>query len=191
MILSFFFVTLITAAGVALTYLIESDEPMLWRLAAGNVIGCAVYGTLSLGAASFFGLTIPIAVVVLLVALCPLALFLKKKTLAHLRLDWQRAKGKLQGANSRKFAIFGYYVFFFILFWLFFERAMFVLPDGIYTGGSHNLGDLPFHLGAIFSFTDGSNFPPQDPSFANTKFSYPFIADLLTACFIKLGAGVR
>ena len=27
-------------------------------------------------------------------------------------------------------------------------------PRGIFTGGSQNLGDLPFHLGAIFSFTE-------------------------------------
>ena len=53
------------------------------------------------------------------------------------------------------------------------------------------LGDLPFHLGAIFSFTDGQNFPPQNPSFANAKFSYPFIADFLTACVMKFGADVK
>jgi hypothetical protein len=84
-----------------------------------------------------------------------------------------------------------YYAFFFILFWLFFDRAMLDLPDGIFTGGSQNLGDLPYHLGAIFGFTDGNNFPPQNPSWAGARFSYPFIADFLTACFVKLGADVR
>jgi hypothetical protein len=65
------------------------------------------------------------------------------------------------------------------------------MKDGIYTGGSQNLGDLPFHLGAIFSFTDGNNFPPQNPSWSGAKFTYPFIADFLTACFVKLGADVK
>ncbi|MCA1622186.1 MAG: hypothetical protein LC778_00005, partial [Acidobacteria bacterium] len=64
-------------------------------------------------------------------------------------------------------------------------------PDGIFTGASQNLGDLPFHLGAIFSFTDGQNFPPENPSFAFAKFTYPFIADLITASFVKFGASVR
>jgi hypothetical protein len=68
---------------------------------------------------------------------------------------------------------------------------MFQTAEGIFTGGSNNLGDLPFHLGAIYGFTDGANFPPQNPNFAGAKFSYPFIADLVTACFVKLGAGVR
>lgn len=191
MILSFFLIVLATASGVALTYLIVDDEPMLWRLATGNVIGCAVYGTVSFVAGCLFGLSGLIALISLILTLLPLVLFAKKERLARLRLDWQRAKGKLQGANARKFITFSFYLFFFILFWLFFERAMFELPDGIYTGGSHNLGDLPFHLGAIYSFTDGNNFPPQNPSFAGARFSYPFIADLLTACFMKMGTGVR
>ena len=68
---------------------------------------------------------------------------------------------------------------------------MYQTDAGIFTGGSNNLGDLPFHLGAILGFTDGANFPPQNPSFAGARFSYPFVADFVTAAFIKLGADVR
>jgi hypothetical protein len=68
---------------------------------------------------------------------------------------------------------------------------MYQTPAGIYTGGAQNGGDLPFHLGAIFSFTDGRNFPPQNPSYAGATFSYPFIADMVTAGFMKFGADVR
>ena len=68
---------------------------------------------------------------------------------------------------------------------------MFEMKGAIYTGGSNNFGDLPYHLGAIFSFTDGNNFPPQNPSFAGVKFTYPFIADLIAASFVKIGASVR
>ncbi|MDQ3749348.1 MAG: hypothetical protein M3367_10115, partial [Acidobacteriota bacterium] len=50
---------------------------------------------------------------------------------------------------------------------------------------------LPFHLGAIFSFTDGQNFPPENPSYAFAKFSYPFMADLVTASLVALSAKVR
>ncbi len=68
---------------------------------------------------------------------------------------------------------------------------MFEMKGAIYTGGSNNYGDLPYHLGAIFSFTDGNNFPPQNPSYADVKFTYPFIADLIAASFVKIGASVR
>lgn len=191
MALSFLLVVIITAAGLAVTYLIESEEPLLWRLAAGCVIGSAIFGTISFLAACFFGFGVAVLAVSLVLTLSSLAIFRKRDLRAHLQLDWQRAKGKLQGANTKKFLIFGYYASFAIVLWLFFEQAMFEMPDGIYTGGSHNLGDLPFHLGAIFSFIDGANLPPQNPSFAGAKFSYPFIADLLTACFVKLGTGIR
>ena len=191
MLLSFFLISLIAISGSALTYLIEDEEPLMWRLAAGNVIGCALYGTLTFVIACFFGLNTATAIAPLALTASLLALLVDKKRRAHLGRDWNRAKGKLQGANAKKILTFCYYAFFFIVFWLFFAQAMYETPDGIYTGGSNNLGDLPFHLGAIFSFTDGGNFPPQNPSFAGAKFSYPFIADVITAGFMKLGAGVR
>jgi hypothetical protein len=105
-------------------------------------------------------------------------------------LDWRRANDNLQGSSARSLLQFAFYVFFFVLFWVFFSQAMYQTPQGIFTGGSNNLGDLPFHLGAIFGFTDGGNLPPQNPSFAGAKFSYPFIADLATAGFLKLGPDV-
>ena len=108
------------------------------------------------------------------------------------RFRHNSAKARVSSrAATPKLGNFAYYAFFFLLFWFFFARAMFEMKDGIYTGGSQNLGDLPFHLGAIFSFTDGNNFPPQNPSWSGAKFTYPFIADFLTACFMKLGADVR
>src|SRR5205085_7618343 len=105
--------------------------------------------------------------------------------------DWSSAKGKLRGANTRKFLRFAHYAFFFLLLFFFFDRSMLESTAGIFTGGSQNLGDLPFHLRVIFRFTEGNNFPPENPSFAGARFSYPFVADLITACAVKLGAGVR
>ncbi len=79
---------------------------------------------------------------------------------------------------------------FFCFFWLFFDKTMFMLNGGIHTGGSQNLGDLPYHLGTIFSFTEGNNFPVLNPSWAGAKYTYPFVADLLSACFVRLGSDV-
>ena len=108
-----------------------------------------------------------------------------------MKSEWQRGKDRTQGASYKKFWKLSYYIFFIVLFAAFFDRAMIVTQDGIFTGGSQNLGDLPFHLGAIFSFTEGNNFPPQNPSFAGAKFTYSFIADFLTACLMKFGVSVQ
>ncbi len=179
------------SGGFALTYLIENDEPFLWRVAAGTVIGSAVFGTLSFVLAMLLGLNAATVIAALVITLMPVVLITRgyrQKTFKH---DWARAKGKVQGANCGK----GPSIFLLrcvsIALCLLFRQAMIETDQGIFTGGSNNLGDLPFHLGAIFSFTDGANFPPQNPSFAGAKFSYPFIADLVTAAFIKLGAGVK
>ena len=118
-------------------------------------------------------------------------LFWRRDIKDRFRRDRQRASGKLRGASGAKLGRFAYYTFFFVLFWLFFDRSYFELADGIYTGGSQNLGDLPFHLGAIFSFTEINNFPPENPSWAGAKFAYPFVSDLITAGFMKLGGDLK
>jgi hypothetical protein len=191
MLISLVALITLTIGGFALTYLISDDESLMSRLAAGNVIGHAVCGTLAFALALVFGLGATSIVAALLITILPVVLLLRGSRRKEFGRDWARAKGKLQGANAAKFWRFAYYAFFLVLFLLFFDRAMMETPAGIFTGGSQNLGDLPFHLGAIYSFTDGANFPPQNPSFAGARFSYPFIADLLTAAYMKLGADVH
>jgi len=191
MFLSFILILLVTAGGLSLTYLFADDEPILWRVCAGNVVGSAVFGLVCFLLACFFGFSVVTISLAILISLSPLLLFTRETNRAKLRVDWRKAKGKLEGATFKKFLRFGYYTFFFVLFCLFFERAILENASGIFTGASQNYGDLPFHLGAIYSFTDGGNFPPENPSYAFAKFSYPFMADLITASFVKFGASVR
>ena len=190
MLVSVLLILLVAAGGFALTFKIESDEPFLWRAAAGLAIGSSIYGTLSFVIGCFAGLAVA-SPVALAITLAPLLLFRDKERWRRFKIDWQRATNKMQGGSWAKFLRFAFYAFFFLLFCFFFSQAMYQTPAGIFTGGSNNLGDLPFHLGAIFGFTDGGNLPPQNPSFAGAKFSYPFIADVVTAGFIKLGSDVR
>jgi len=191
MLLSFVLITLITAGGLSLTYLFAEDEPLLWRLGAGSVIGSAVFSLICFLFACFFGFSVATILLSLLISLAPLLLFIRETNRAKWRVTWRKAKGKLEGATLKKFLRFAYYTFFFVLFCLFFDRAILSGAGGIFTGAAHNYGDLPFHLGAIYSFTDGGNFPPENPSYAFAKFSYPFMADLITASFMKFGVSVR
>ena len=191
MLISIILIALIALAGIALTYLFAEDEPLLWRVTAGTVIGSAIYGTLLFLISSFADLGYATSGTSLAITCSAIGLFWKRDIRSRFRKDRQKASGKLQGASALKFSRFAYYAFFLIIFWLFFERAYFELTDGIYTGGSQNLGDLPFHLGAIFSFTEINNFPPVNPSWAGAKFAYPFVSDLITAGFMKLGADLK
>lgn len=191
MLISLILIAVISIGGMSLTYLVAANRPLMWRLAAGTIIASSIFGTLLFIAASIAGLNLGIVLGCLAITASPVVLLRRSDIRQRFRQDRQRAGGKLQGANAAKVLRFVYYAFFLLLFWAFFERTYFELADGIYTGGSQNLGDLPFHLGAIFSFTDGNNFPPQNPSWAGAKFAYPFIADLLTAGFMTLGADLK
>ncbi|MEO8573403.1 MAG: hypothetical protein ABI481_05495 [Pyrinomonadaceae bacterium] len=191
MLISILLISIATAGGFALSYTIDDEAPLMWRIAAGNIIGSAVCGTIGFALALLVGLSPAVIIAALVLTALPILLLYRGAFSGRLKRDWLHAKSKLQGASARKSLRFVYYTFFFLLFFFFFDRAMLESAAGIFTGGSQNLGDLPFHLGAIFSFTDGNNFPPENPSFAGARFSYPFIADFLTACFVKLGADVR
>jgi hypothetical protein len=191
MLISAILILFVTFGGLALTYLIERDEPMLWRVCAGTIIGQCLFGSVLFLLTFALGLSYVSVVAAALLSTLPVLLLRKPGVRTNFDHDRARALGKLKGANARKLLPFIYYAGFFLFFVLFFDRAMMIVPDGIYTGGSNNLGDLPFHLGIIYSFTDGANFPPQNPSFAGAKFAYPFIADLCAAAMMKLGSGVR
>jgi hypothetical protein len=78
-----------------------------------------------------------------------------------------------------------------IAMWLIFSRALLEMPTGIYTGVLNNYGDLPFHISVITRFAHGQNFPPEDPTFAGVRFTYPFITDLISAMFLRAGASLR
>ncbi|MEP7037492.1 MAG: hypothetical protein ABI891_04040 [Acidobacteriota bacterium] len=191
MFVSLILILIVTVGGLSLTYLFSEDEPLMWRLCAGNVVGQTIFGLVCFVAACFFGLTTATVLIALLITALPLILFGQKNIKQNLSADWLAAKQSLEGANFGKILRFSYCAAFLILFYFFFDRTMFEMKGAIYTGGSNNFGDLPFHLGTIFSFTDGQNFPPQNPSYADVKFTYPFIADLVAASFVKIGASVR
>lgn len=190
MLISIILIILITIGGVAVTYLIDRDETLHWRIALGNIVGTCIFGLAAFIGGCVVGFTTPMIIVSLIITLLPALLLVRRDVRERLRRNLQHASSRLRDTNATRIAGFAYYAFFAVLFWAFFAKAMWEAKDGIYTGGSQNLGDLPFHLGAIFSFTDGANFPPQNPSWAGARFSYPFIADIVTAAFVRLGADV-
>src|SRR6185503_19695928 len=78
-----------------------------------------------------------------------------------------------------------------VIFWKVFDRAVIEDNTGLSTGLLNNFGDLPFHLSVITSFAFGNNFPPEDPTYAGVRFTYPFISDFVSAIFVRCGADLR
>src|SRR5437016_10473827 len=99
----------------------------------------------------------------------------------------------LTAVNHPRWTSTGYFIFYLlmaVLLGLVFARAVFERPDGIYTGLANNLGDLPLHLQVISGFAYGQNFPPEDPTYAGVRFTYPFLSDFLSAMLVQAGATV-
>ena len=191
MFFSFFLLLIASLGGLALTYVIEREARLMFRVFAGHVIGVTIWGSVAFTIGFIAGINTMSSMISLFVSAAPTLLFLRGDFRRNLSRDLKNAQSSLQGnPNSKALGLF-YYLFFLLLFVLFFDRAMIVRPEGIFTGSANNFGDLPAHLGAIFSFTEGATFPPDNPSFSGSTFTYPFLIDLVSALLVTLGAAVQ
>src|SRR5438105_14676542 len=106
MVISFVLVILIAVGGMSLTYLVADDKPLLWRLAAGNIVGAAVFGTIAFILACVVGFGPATIVGSLAITLVPIALLWRVDTRSRFRHDIAKARGKIEGGNIKKFRAF-------------------------------------------------------------------------------------
>ncbi|MBZ5507762.1 MAG: hypothetical protein LAO78_20055 [Acidobacteriia bacterium] len=173
--------------GTLLTFLFDRSASRAARLCMGACIGLALMATTGFLLSLCFGLGAAAILFSAIILLLPLLLLLngERRTLI---LGGLRSPASSSGSKSIGYLIF--YLAMAILLAMVFGRAAFERPDGIYTGVTNNLGDLPLHFQVINSFTQGHNLPPQDPTYSGVRFAYPFLADFLTAMLVRSGAGV-
>jgi hypothetical protein len=195
MIASLILALLVTFSATVATYLYDENASLGARLCAGGALGLAALGLVSFVVASLIGLSG--AAVLFSAAICcsPLAILTDGVT-------WQRLKKDLDAASSSARRLLlkpdaksaGYFLFYAvvaIVLWKVFTRAVIQDNTGLSTGLLNNFGDLPFHLSVITSFAFGNNFPPEDPTYAGVRFTYPFISDFVSAVFVRCGADLR
>jgi len=189
-------VLIVTASGTLLSYLYDEDAGFAARLCAGACVGITALGLLGFTFASFLGLT-PLAIVLTLIVIVAMAVPSLRSPARRvfiqqdLRHTWRSIRRAL--SDPARIPI-GYTMFYLVvaaIFWRAFQRAMIETPEGIYTGILNNFGDLPFHLSVITGFSFGNNFPPQDPTYAGVRFTYPFLTDFVSAIFVRCGADLR
>ena len=195
MLTSLLLALLVTLSGTIATYLYDENAPLAARLCAGGALGLAALGLVSFVVASFIGLSG--AAVVFSTAICcsPLALLADAQTLTFLKQDLDGASKSIRRFLVRPDAQTVGYVLFYaaatVVLWRVFSRAVIQDDTGLSTGLLNNFGDLPFHLSVITSFAFGNNFPPEDPTYAGVRFTYPFISDFVSAVFVRCGADLR
>src|SRR5215467_5140461 len=183
-------------SGSLLTYAYDQDAALAERLCMGACTGITSVSLLGFLLASSFG-SLNLFSVLLATALSAVVAALPLSQMAYrarIRTDiYQAVSGVRQSLlHPGRIAVlkFAVYICLVVVLWLVFRRVMFERSGEIYTGIVHNVGDLPFHIQAIASFVYGRNFPPEHPSYAGSRFVYPFLADFATAMWVRAGASL-
>src|SRR5688572_15584550 len=113
MLISLLVLLVLAASGAALTYMLVDDEPLMWRLAAGSIIGWAAFGLAAFVIACLIGFSTGALVLALAVTMLMLACLRPRDRRERFWRDWAKAKGTFQGASVKKGRRFAYYAFFF------------------------------------------------------------------------------
>ena len=188
-------VLLVTLSGAIVTYLFDENASLGARLCTGLCLGLAALSLICFVVASLVGLTGPAIAISTAICCSPLAL-LTDPTI------WQCAKQDLAAASTWTRRLFVkpdrwsiihviFYAVVIVVLWKVFDRAVMEDVHGISTGLLNNFGDLPFHISVITSFAFGNNFPPEDPTYAGVRFTYPFLSDFASAIFVRCGATLQ
>lgn len=195
MIISLVLASLAIASGTITTYFYDEGASFPSRLCAGACVGLAGLGLIGFVFASFLGLTSAAIVLTAVVLILPFLALLdparKENLIWELVVTWQSVRRTVPNPSLILLGYFLFYAVVSVILWQVFSRAMIELPDGLYTGLINNFGDLPFHLSVITSFAYGNNFPPEDPTYAGVRFTYPFLSDFVSAIFVQCGASLR
>ena len=180
--------------GALLTYLYDRRASLVVRIGTGACTGYALLGSVGTFCASIWRLDRALVVTTTVFTLA-LALLVFRQVRCQMLTDICASTDKLRNAfrrpGWREVRYFIFYGCLVILLWRVFDRVMFESNGEVFTAFRNNLGDLPFHLQVISSFVHGYNFPPEDPTYAGVRFTYPFISDVIASMFVQCGATLR
>src|SRR6476620_5456922 len=186
---------LVIFSGTLATYLYDDDAPFQARLCSGACLGITALSLLGFVFSSLLGLTGTTVLLSALVCSLPLALLAKETYSVRFQKDLSGVSQTIRRLTSKPDAVsIGYVVFYAVtalVLWQVFSKAMIQDSEGVSTGLLNNFGDLPFHLSVITGFAYGNNFPPEDPTYAGVRFTYPFLSDFASALFVRCGADLR
>jgi hypothetical protein len=187
---TFLFVLIAVLDGALLSYLYSKAMPWAVRLCVGACTGFGLLATVGFAIASLAG-SLSAGVVWLSLAVVTLpAIFVIWSRGRQIQEELAAAIAAVRRPSWTATALTLFYLVNGYLLNRVFAKAVFFHPDGLYTGVTNNYGDLPLHLQIIFSFSQGRNFPTQDPIFSGVRFAYPFLADLMAAMIKQAGASL-
>jgi len=183
------------AGGTLATYAFDRQSPGYVRVATGTFIGMTAVAFAGFLFALAVGLNAASLALAAVVAGLPI-LVLRSSTIRgaaarDLRATRNGLASRLRHPTRGDAVLALYAASIAAGVWLVADRTLYEMADGLYIGNVNNLGDLPYHLQITASFAYGANFPPQNPVFSGSGFSYHYAADFLAAMFVAAGATLR
>ena len=191
MIASLLLALLVTLSGAVATYLYDENASFGARVCTGVCVGLAALGLIGFVVASLIGLSGMAILISTAICCSPIAILTDSSYRQRFKQDLNAASRAFSNPNSETIGYFVFYLVVAIVLWKVFDRAVIVDEQGLSTGLLNNFGDLPFHISVITSFAYGNNYPPQDPTYAGVRFTYPFLTDFISAIFLRCGADLR
>ena len=191
MIASLLLALLVTFSGTVATYLYDENASLGTRVCTGVCVGLTALGLIGFVVASMIGLSGTAILISTAISCSPIAILADARYRQQLTQQFNAAIRKLSNPDSESIGYFVFYLVIAIVLWKVFDRAVIVDNQGLSTGLLNNFGDLPFHISVITGFAYGNNFPPEDPTYAGVRFTYPFLSDFVSAIFLRCGADLR
>lgn len=188
MILACILLIAAVAGGVLLTFLYQGHSSIVLRLCLGACTGMVLMATIGFLLSLFLTLTASSIALAAGLLLLPGLLLLRREYRQQIRDEL--VSGFAPSGLREALPAILLYAGLALVLGLVFGQNMVQRPEGIDTGIDNNLGDLPFHLQVISSFVYGHNIPVEDPSYAGARFTYPILADFLTAMLVRSGASM-
>jgi hypothetical protein len=183
------------AGGVLATYAYDADAYPVTRLFSGTLTGLLAFAVVGLGLGLLEGLDLATVFVAALLVALPLIGLARSSVRSRVLVDVAAVRAAVvrvaRHPTPRLVGVVAGLCAVGIALWAVFDHVLIETAGGISTGYVNNLGDLPFHLSLITSFAYGANLPPQDPTYAGTALTYPFLADYLSAMLVVAGASLR
>lgn len=164
-------------AGVALLSASRIFSEKVVLTAVGSLIGLALFITITYVVTVVAPLS-PLTVGVLLALAA--ALFIGLLTYTSAWDAWRQASTDRVGVVVALLVI--------IVAGAIAPKLLIVENGGLATGVLNAWGDVAWHMANVTNFADGQNIPPENPIYAGTRLTYPFLVNFFSGMLLQLGA---
>lgn len=161
-------------SGIARLSIIK-DKTLHWAI--GSIIGIALFGTILYYIAHIipiYGWTLGVI----------LGLFIIAGLIVSF---WKKRHTQNTPTDRTAFVLF---IAALILFSIVGSKLLIERPDGLYTGIINAYGDIGWHTALITELAQFKTLPIQDPIFAGTNLTYPFLANAVSSAMTILGSSL-